>query len=93
MHDTVTIKILGQEYKVRTGGNTNHVQSLSKYINEKVFDVQQRGTAVTTMELVAMVMLHMADDVAQARSELDAFKHTVTDKVDQLIEHIERATK
>jgi hypothetical protein len=35
----------------------------------------------------------MADDVAQARSELDAFKHTVTDKVDQLIEHIERATK
>jgi cell division protein ZapA (FtsZ GTPase activity inhibitor) len=59
VRDTVTIKILGQEYKV----------------------------------LVAMVMLHMADDVAQARSELETFKSAITDKVDHLIEHIERATK
>jgi cell division protein ZapA (FtsZ GTPase activity inhibitor) len=93
VHDTVTIKILGQEYKVKAGGNANHVQSLSKYINEKVFNVQQRGTAVTTTELVAMVMLHMADDVAQARSELETFKSAITDKVDHLIEDIERATK
>jgi cell division protein ZapA (FtsZ GTPase activity inhibitor) len=93
LYDTVTIQILGQEYKVKTGGNANHVQSLSRYINEKVFDVQQRGTAVTTTELVAMVMLHMADDVAQARKELEAYKRTVTKKIDQLIEHIERAEK
>ncbi|MCE5273610.1 MAG: cell division protein ZapA [Deltaproteobacteria bacterium] len=93
MHNTVTIHILGQEYTVKTGGNTNHVQLLSRYINEKVFDVQQRGTAVTTTELVAMVMLHMADDVTQARNELDAFKRTVTEKVDQLVEHIDRSTK
>jgi len=66
---------------------------LSKYINEKVFDVQQRGTAVTTTELVAMVMLHMADDVTKAQNELDAFKRTVTEKVDRLIEHIDRSTK
>ena len=93
LHDTVTIQILGQEYKVKTGGNANHVQSLSKYINDKVFDIQQSGTAVTTTELVAMVMLHMADDVAQARNELAAYKQTVTSKVDQLMEHIDRVTK
>lgn len=92
LHDTVTIQILGQEYKVKTGGNANHVQSLSKYINEKVFDIQQQGTAVTTTELVAMVMLHMADDVAQARRELEAYKEKVSDKVDKLIEHVDRAT-
>jgi len=93
VHDTVTIRILGQEYTVKTGGNTNHVQLLSRYINEKVFDVQQRGTAVTTTELVAMVMLHMADDVTKAQNELDAFRRTVTEKVDRLIEHIDRSTK
>jgi cell division protein ZapA (FtsZ GTPase activity inhibitor) len=93
LHDTVTIQILGQEYKVKTGGNANHVQSLSKYINEKVFDIQQKGTAVTTTELVAMVMLYMADDVAQARKELDACKKSVTDKVDQLINYLDRAAE
>jgi cell division protein ZapA (FtsZ GTPase activity inhibitor) len=93
LHDTVTIQILGQEYKVKTGGDTNHVQSLSRYINEKVFNIQQSGTAVTTTELVAMVMLHMADDVVQARSELEAFRRTVSDKAGHLIEHIDRSTK
>ncbi|MGD0211381.1 MAG: cell division protein ZapA, partial [Desulfomonilia bacterium] len=62
-------------------------------INEKVFDVQQRGTAVTTTELVAMVMLHMADDVAKTRQELEIVKRTFTEKIDQLITHIDKATK
>ncbi|MGO9145095.1 MAG: cell division protein ZapA [Desulfomonilia bacterium] len=93
MYDTVTIQILGQEYKVKAGGDTSHIQSLSRYINEKVFDVQQRGTAVTTTELVAMVMLHMADDVAKTRQELEIVKRTFTEKIDQLITHIDKATK
>jgi len=93
LYDTVTIQILGQEYKVKAGGDKSHIQSLSRYINEKVFDVQQRGTAVTTTELVAMVMLHMADDVAKTRQEMEILKRTCTEKIDQLITHIDEAMK
>ncbi len=92
MYNTVTILILGQEYKVKAGGDADHIQSLSRYINEKVFDVQQRGTAVTTTELVAMVMLHMADDVAKTRQELETVKSSVTEKIERLIEHIDKVT-
>jgi cell division protein ZapA (FtsZ GTPase activity inhibitor) len=93
LYDTVTIQILGQEYKVKAAGDKSHIQSLSRYINEKVYDVQQRGTAVTTTELVAMVMLHMADDVAKTRQELEIVKRTFTEKIDQLIAHIDKATR
>ena len=92
LYDTVTIQILGQEYKVKAVGDKSHIQSLSRYINEKVFDVQQRGTAVTTTELVAMVMLHMADDVAKTRQELEILKSSVTEKIEHLIEHIDKVT-
>jgi cell division protein ZapA (FtsZ GTPase activity inhibitor) len=92
LYDTVTIQILGQEYKVKAGGDASHIQSLSRYINEKVFDVQHRGTAVTTTELVAMVMLHMADDVAKTRQELEIVKSSVTEKIEHLIEHIDKVT-
>ena len=92
MYNTVTIQILGQEYKVKAGGDADHIQSLSRYINEKVFDVQQKGTAVTTTELVAMVMLHMADDVAKTRQELETLKSSVTEKIERLIEHIDKVT-
>jgi cell division protein ZapA (FtsZ GTPase activity inhibitor) len=92
LYNTVTIQILGQEYKVKAGGDAGHIQSLSRYINEKVFDVQQRGTAVTTTELVAMVMLHMADDVAKTRQELEIVRSSVTEKIERLIEHIDKVT-
>lgn len=91
MHDTVTIRILGQEYKVKTGVDTNHVRALSRYIDEKVLSVQQEGKAVNTNELVAMVMLNMADDVVQAKAELETFKKTVSDKVDTLLHHIDKS--
>ncbi len=93
MHDTVTIQILGQEYKVKAVGDSGHIQSLSRYINEKVFDIQQKGKAVTTTELVAMVMLHMADDVAKTRQEMDALKQTVTDRASHMIELINRVAR
>ncbi|HNQ86801.1 MAG TPA: cell division protein ZapA [Deltaproteobacteria bacterium] len=93
MYDTVTIQILGQEYTVRAGGDERHIQSLSRYINEKVFDIQQRGKAVTTTELVAMAMLHMAEDVAKTRQELETLRRTVSERIGHLIEHIETATR
>ena len=93
MHDTVTIRIFGQEYKVKAGGNEEHIQSLSRYVNQKVFDVQQQGSAVSTMELVAIVMLDLADEVAKANEELREYKKAVSHKVDQLIKYIEAESK
>lgn len=93
MYDTVTIQILGQEYTVKAGGDAGHIQSLSRYINEKVLDVQRKGRAVTTTELVAMVMLHMADDVAKAQHELEVLRKTVSERIDHLIEHIDKAAR
>jgi cell division protein ZapA (FtsZ GTPase activity inhibitor) len=91
--DTITIRILGQEYKVKTGGNEEHIQSLSRYVNEKVFDVQQKGSAISTMELIAIVMLDLADEVAKAKSELREYKDSVSEKVDQLLAYIDSGSK
>jgi cell division protein ZapA len=93
LYDTVTIQILGQEYKVKAGGDASHIQSLSRYINEKVFDIQQKGKAVTTTELVAMTMLNMADDVARTKQELETLRQTVSDRIVHMIDHIEKASR
>ncbi len=66
---------------------------MSRYVNEKVLDIQQKGSAVSTMELATMVMLNLADDVAQARSELMKYKESVSRKVDQLIDDIDNGMK
>jgi cell division protein ZapA (FtsZ GTPase activity inhibitor) len=91
--DTITIRILGQEYKVKTGGNEEHIQSLSRYVNDKVLDVQQKGSAISTMELIAIVMLDLADEVAKAKSELREYKESVSEKVDLLLTYIDSGSK
>lgn len=93
LHDTVTIRIFGQEYKVKAGGNEEHIQSLSRYINKKVFDVQQQGSAISTLELAAIVMLDLADEVAKAKSDLRDYRESVSVKVDQLISAIDSGSK
>ena len=93
MQETINIRILGQEYKVKTGGDEDRIQSLSRYINEKVLDVQHSGNAISTMELVAIVMLSMADDVMNAKTELLTYKETIAERIDQLIKNIESGTK
>lgn len=92
LQDTVTIKILGQEYKVRAGGNAEHVRSLSHYIDAKVLEVQQQRSAITTTELVALVMLNMADDVAQTKAELESLRQEVSERIDALLQQIDART-
>lgn len=62
-------------------------------MNERILDIQQKGSAVSTMELVTVVMLNLADDVAKAKSELRSYKELVAEKVDKLIETIDRGVK
>ncbi len=45
------------------------------------------------MELVAIVMLSMADDVMNAKTELLTYKETIAERIDQLIKNIESGTK
>ncbi|MBN2297131.1 MAG: cell division protein ZapA [Deltaproteobacteria bacterium] len=93
MQDIVNIRILGQEYKVKAGGDENRIQSLSRYINEKVLDVQHSGNAISTMELVVIVMLSMADDVLNVKTELKTYKETIADRIDQIISYLDEGTK
>jgi len=92
LQNSISIRILGQEYKVRTSGDHAYVQALSQYINEMVADVQRQGKAVTTMDVIAITMLNMADDVNKSRTELQSLKETLDKRFSQLIEKIDAGT-
>jgi len=92
LQNSISIRILGQEYRIRTSGDHAYVQALSKYINEMVADVQRQGNAVTTMDVIAMTMLNMADDVNKSRTELQSFKEALEKRFSQLIEKIDART-
>lgn len=93
MQNIVTIKILGREYKVRTIGDDNYLQSLSNYINTSVAHVQRQGTAVSTMELMAVVLLNVADEVHKTRSELEDTKNDIDMRINDMIAKIDNVLR
>ncbi len=89
MQNSVAITILGKEYKVKTGGDEVKIRQLSEYINNKVLEIQKSGTATSTMDLVAIVMLSMADDVDKARMALRTLQEDVESKAGRMADRIE----
>ena len=89
LQNSVAITILGKEYRVRTGGDIEYVQGLSRYINQKVIDVQASGAATSTMELVTLVLLGLADDLASTQAELKSYKDMVDSRLKKLAEAID----
>jgi len=92
LQNSISIRILGQEYKIRTSGDHAYVQALSQYINDMVAQVQRQGCAITTMDVIAMTMLNMADEVNRSRTELQSFKEMMEKRCSQLIEKIDAGT-
>jgi cell division protein ZapA (FtsZ GTPase activity inhibitor) len=93
LQNSVSIKIFGQEYKVKSWGDDDYIQSLSRYIEEMVDDVQKQGNAVTTSDLIAMAMLNMADEVKKTKTELESLKEILNIRVGQLIDRMEKKSK
>jgi cell division protein ZapA (FtsZ GTPase activity inhibitor) len=93
LQNSVSIKIFGQEYKVKSRGDDDYIQSLSRYIEEMVDDAQKQGNAVTTSDLIAMVMLNMADEVKKTKTELESLKEILNIRVGQLIDRMEKKGK
>lgn len=89
MQNSISIRILGQEYKVRARGDDDDVQALSRYINDMVAHVQRQGNAVTTMDVIAVVLLNMADDVQKTRAELESLRKTLDQRHREMIARID----
>jgi len=90
LSESIRLNILGHEYRVKVKGDQGYLQELSRYIDSKVEEVQRLKTAVSTKDLIALVMLNMADEVAQARKELDELKLEADSRLRKLIDYIDK---
>lgn len=54
-----------------------------------VAHVQRQGNAVTTMDVIAVVLLNMADDVQKTRAELESLRKTLDQRHREMIARID----
>ncbi len=61
-----TIKILGQEYRVRTDADGNHLEEVASYVNEVLAEV--RRSTPDSQDAAVLAALNIASELLRGRS-------------------------
>jgi len=84
----VEIKVFGQTYTVKTDAGEEHIQSVARYVNEKMDEVIKNTKSVSTLNVAILTALNIADDLVKEREKRLALLQEVERKSKDLVKKI-----
>jgi cell division protein ZapA len=85
----VEIKVFGQIFSVKTDAEEAHIQAVAQYVNEKMEEVLKKTRSVSTLNVVILTALNIADDLLKEREQRKALLKEVEIKSKDLVEKID----
>ena len=67
MKHTLTLEIAGTKFKLVADADAQHLSQLADMVNERVAKLEQAGKSAPAAQLLALVALGLADDLATTR--------------------------
>lgn len=64
-----TVHIAGEEYTLRGGESTTHIQELAGYLNKKIDEVLNHNPRLPKNRAVILAALHIADELFKLQKE------------------------
>ena len=64
---TTTVRIFGQEYTVKSESDGEHVQAVAALVDEKMREVSNASSQVSTIRVAILAALNLADAVVSLR--------------------------
>jgi len=92
MHDPIQIEILGQKFTLKGNYDTDYVNRVEKYINDKIQEVQKQTAAISTHNLMILVALNLADECFKKDEELVQIKDLIEGTSKRLIDMIDTSS-
>jgi len=86
MQEPVQIEVLGQKFTLKGNYDTEYVERVEKYINDKIQEVQTQTVAISTHNLLILVALNLADECFKKEEELAELKKNVEGTAERLID-------
>ena len=89
MADTVQIEVMGQKFTLKGNHDKKYIERVEKYINEKIEEIKESGSSITTYNLMVLVALNLADDCLKMEDEINRLTKTTEDNSMRLINLID----
>lgn len=84
----VEVNILEQKLLVKSADGEEHVKLVADYLNSKIEEVKKNSTAVSTLNIVLLAAMNIADDYFEAKQGLGKLE----DRAKELSELIDLRT-
>lgn len=66
---SVAVRILGQEYRIRSDADEASVQRIASLVDETMAKIRERTRTVDSLDLAILAALNLASDLLQSRDE------------------------
>jgi cell division protein ZapA len=86
---SLTVEIAGEQYTIRTQASPEYTRDCAAYVDRKLSEIMQQGSLVQAHKGAILAALALADELLQARGELDALREDLTRRSDALTAHID----
>ncbi|MFB6350593.1 MAG: cell division protein ZapA [Bradymonadaceae bacterium] len=86
----VEVEILGQSLSIRSDRDPEFVEQLAAYVDEKLDQLQEAAPQASTHKLLMMTSLTVAEELFEARSELDELQAEVEERAAVMRELIQK---
>jgi cell division protein ZapA len=85
---TVEVKILGQRYRIKSEDGEEYIQSLAKFVNEQIQEVQKNSSTVSTHNVAILAALNITDVLFKLRGENQQWKKEVRERIKRVVKMI-----
>ena len=86
----VRVTIFGQDYTVKAPADSTYIQSIAKFVDEKMREVQQGlSDPPSTTRIAMLAAMNIADEYFAMRNDKEQFSSDIEGKVQSIIELVD----
>lgn len=85
MKKNFEVTLFNQKFQLKSDADERHVQRVADYVNQKLFDIQEKTKSVSSLNVALLAALNIADDFFKDQSAHKAQNEKFKSKVDAMI--------
>ena len=86
----VEVIICNAHYTIKTDADEAYIQSIARYVNSKIEEIQTKTKSVSTLNVIILTALNTADELFREREKNRQSIAEIEDRSKDLIEVIEK---
>ncbi|HCU24658.1 MAG TPA: hypothetical protein DF383_06555 [Deltaproteobacteria bacterium] len=90
MKKTFEVTLFNQKFQLKSESDEHYVQRVADYVNQKLFDIQEKTKSVSSLNVALLAALNIADDFFKMKHERKDKVHQARGKIRELIALVER---